>query len=111
MPMRIRELIDDSSRFAFIFGLLFAVAAAVWAGTYWGWWAFMWDIALPVRIVGVVAISASVFVLWFGVITVMHLYLGFPSRIRSHRRMEVSVARSSQHFRYRRIAMITTCSW
>ena len=75
-----RQVVDDARRLHFVIGLVAAVAVAVWAGTYWGWWAYMWDIALPVRIVGVVALSASAFVLWYALLFSSHYYLGVPRR-------------------------------
>lgn len=78
--MAMRAFIDDLRRLSFLIGLLVAVATAVWAGTYWGWWAYMWDIALPVRIVGVLAISTSAFFLWYAILFSAHYYLGKPER-------------------------------
>jgi hypothetical protein len=78
LPMSVRAFLDDFRRLAFVGGLLIAVASGVWAGTYWGWWAYTWDIALPVRVVGVASISASAFVVWYGLVFTSHYYFGFP---------------------------------
>ncbi len=75
-----RQAIDDLRRAHFVLGFGIAVGVAIWAGTYWGWWAYMWDIALPVRVVGVLAISATAFFLWYALLFSAHHYLGVPKR-------------------------------
>jgi hypothetical protein len=75
-----RALIDDARRVYWLLGVVGAVGAAIWAGTYWGWWAYMWDIALPVRVVGALAVLATVFVIWYGLLFTFYYYLGFPKK-------------------------------
>jgi hypothetical protein len=75
-----RQIVDDARRLHFVILLVAATALSIWAGTYWGWWAYMWDIALPVRIVGVLAVSASAFVFWYALLFSSHYYFGIPRR-------------------------------
>jgi hypothetical protein len=73
-----RSLVDDLRRLQWVILLLVGVAVAVWSGTYWGWWALMWDMALPVRVAGVLGVTASVFFVWYAVLFTSHRYLGMP---------------------------------
>jgi len=75
-----RQTIDDARRLQFVFLLVAGVITATWAGTSWGWWSGMWDLTMPVRVVGVIAMSATVFVAWYGLLFGSYYYLGHPRR-------------------------------
>ncbi len=78
--MGLRQVIDDARRAQFVILLVVGAMAAAVTGTYWGWWAFVWGLGLPVRVLGVVAISATAFVCWYGLLFTGYHYFGVPKR-------------------------------
>ena len=78
--MGFREFSDDAQRSTFWLGIAGAAVTAIAAGIYWDWWLYLWNVPPPIRAVVILAAVVSVFVLWFFVARVGHLYFGWPKR-------------------------------
>ena len=74
-----RELSDDAQHWAFWGGAALAVLAALSAGFYWNWWAYLWHVPPPLRGLIFLAAVVLVFTTWAFLALVLHRYLGWPS--------------------------------
>ena len=79
-PKGLRAFLTDFRLGAYYAGFLFAMVAGAITGTYLGWWAYVWNVVLPIRVLIVLGGWATVFVIVYGGLFTLHYYFGWPKQ-------------------------------